>query len=257
MLRYRCTEQNIASLSSSLSRKCPLSSFENKYQRDVREYSTNTILFKTWGNAFDAYPEPEPKPHHHATEHKLSLERGNTFFPVRRIKKLPPKELYISKTPPKPQLGYSKGLLIKEPFDVDKKKALINDRKINGPIQLGLYNTPKNDVLQPLILPSIKYVGVDIDKVDTYVRSSKIKLAAGGGGTEKTGHDVTAAHPQQPLVPPGRIIIHSRRPAAGEANHQVTLMQVRSKRQKFLYNKLSNTIAVSNVDINKHSYVRG
>ena len=95
---------------------------------------------------------------------------------------------------------------------------------------------------------SIKYVGVDIDKVDTYVRSSKIKLAAGGGGTEKTGHDVTAAHPQQPLVPPGRIIIHSRRPAAGEANHQVTLMQVRSKRQKRLHSKLSYKIAVSSVD---------
>ena len=221
---FRCKEQNIASLSSSLSRKCPLSSFEGKYHRDMLEYSTNTMLVKTWGNAFDSCPEPTDTKHYQHTEQKLGLERGNPFFPVRRIKRLPPKELY-SKAPPKPQVGYSKGLLIKEPYDVDKKKALINDRKINGPIQLGLYNTPKNDLLQPLILPSIKYVGVDIDKIDSYVKSSKIKLA--GGDNDKL-HDVRAAdaQPLQPVAPAGRIIIHSRRPAASESNHQVTLIQV-------------------------------
>ena len=195
----------------------------------MREFSTNTILFKTWGNAHDVMlPEPEMRVTKSHDPNMLRLERGNTCFPIRRIKKLPPKELYV-KTPPKPQVGYSKGLLIKEPYNVDRKKALINDRKINGPIQLSLYNSTKNDQLQPLILPSIKYVGFDIDKIDSYVKSRKIKMAIGVGKNDVTkaimsSEDYARAQQLQQQAPAaGRIIIHSSNP---ESSQQVTLMQV-------------------------------
>ena len=195
----------------------------------MREFSTNTILFKTWGNAHDVMmPDPDLRTtqSHDPSMHRL--ERGNTFFPVRRIKKLPPKELYV-KTPPKPPMGYSKGLLIKEPYNMDRKRALINDRKINGPIQLSLYSSPKNDQLQPLVLPSIKYVGFDIDKIDTYVQSRKMKMAVGTGKGDVTkailsSEDYARAQQLQQAPAAGRIIIHSSNP---ESTQQVTLMQVR------------------------------
>ena len=202
-------------MSTGISRKCPLSSFDDKYHKDMKEYSTNTILFKTWGNAMDTLEHDYLAHEIQTASPRISFERGNTYFPARRIKKLPPKELYMSKPAPKPQVGYSKGLQIKEPFDVDKRKALIAERKINGPIQLDLYSSPKNDRLQPLIVPSIKYVGVDLDKVDSYMNTKKMRMMHGPERSMMPLKAITNGYEDISTAQEmnrGRIIIHTKRP---------------------------------------------
>lgn len=72
------------------------------------------------------------------------------------------------------QFGYAKGLQVRIPSGNPDKRDLIDTRRINGPIQLDLYRRRKSDSLQPLILPSIRVVGFDSERVDTYVNAKKV-----------------------------------------------------------------------------------
>lgn len=184
---FRCKEQDIWNMSSGLSRPCSLSSFDNKYIKDMKLYSTNTILFKTWENATDGalmLPHPVEERRELDSGSPRLNERSNTHFPRRRVIKHAPKPLGL-KPLPQLQLGYSKGLMVRAP-DADKKQILIEERRINGPIQLGIYQS-KSDELKPLILPSIRYIGIDKDDVQTYVSSKQMNLTLGPRGKSMHG----------------------------------------------------------------------
>ena len=174
-------------MSSGITRKCNLVNFDDKYIKDMRVYSTNTILFKTWETGHDDIIAIRPQREDLMERESLSprlQDRGNTHFPKRKVIRLPPREPG-TRSLPHPQWGYSKGLLVRPP-DIDKKKVLLEEQKINGPIQLGLYQ-PKNDQLQPLILPSIRYVGMDKDNIESYVQSRQIAIALGPRGKSMHG----------------------------------------------------------------------
>lgn len=169
-------------MSSDLGHRCPLTNFDQKYTKDTKElkdYSTNTMMFKTWFTPHDGpldmaeYELTAREKHTEGTPRSSFIqERGKTFFPARSIKKLPPRDPG-QRPAPQLQFGYAKGLQVRLPSGKLDKRELIDSRCINGPIQLDLYRRKRRDSLQPLILPSIRVTGMDSERVDSYVKAKK------------------------------------------------------------------------------------
>ena len=181
-IAQRCREQEVADLSSAITKKCKLSKYEDKAnQRELTFYSTTSMVRKTPGPTAAASAEPgressaspDTSPKH---SQRPAFERSRTFFPVRKTKQTPTKDYTLHSFPPRLQICYRKGVV---PSAMYQQPNLSKTRKINGPIQLEHYQ-PRADQLAPLILPSVKYVGYasDQNNVESYVSTKKISLGS-------------------------------------------------------------------------------
>ena len=207
----------MAALSGVLTKKCNLDTFDRKHERacsvdqqSFHRFATNSSVVVTHNLPATTHNTPTAMQMHRETARHTATEvestgfnnegcdysitpthgmkgrspimldfgRTTTSFPLRKPKRT--RRGYSSqpkKNLPRLQISYTKGLLPTSTFTKHTIKAsLIKSRSINGPIQLKHYIEPK-DPLAPLVLPNINTTGPDLDRVDSFVRSSRMKIA--------------------------------------------------------------------------------
>ncbi|KAK2177290.1 hypothetical protein NP493_608g02049 [Ridgeia piscesae] len=186
-IAWRCREQEIASLSGAITSKCTLSSFPCKpfHQTGFTQSDTNTARTTVDGESVTG-----------AATARQTPEPGNAFFPTRRIKRMQPRD-YSGRALPRLQISYRKGV---QPSDAVRRRTAFRQLQINGPLQLQHLMKLQTDKLAPLVLPSIQYVGIDRNRVDSYVSSHRLE-----------GQPIANAHG---IVPAGRTDTVPRKTAA-------------------------------------------
>lgn len=173
-IAQRCREQEVADMSSEITRKCKMSNQDERlFQKEPTFYITARMGRRVHGNADTPDVDPTGERGEASSPSQRPMyERSKTFFPERKAKHMPAKDFTLQHLSPRLQFCYRKGV---RPSAMYNQSNLAKSRKINGPIQLDHYQ-PRDDQLAPLILPSVKYVGYTRDNVESYVTSSKISL---------------------------------------------------------------------------------
>ncbi|KAI0207516.1 hypothetical protein LSAT2_007846 [Lamellibrachia satsuma] len=177
-IAWRCREQEVASLSGAISSKCILSSFPGKLLHPgFTQSDTNTARTTIDGDSISgAATSRSPDP-------------GNAFFPTRRIKRRQSRD-YSGRELPRLQISYRKGV---QPSDAPRRRTAFRQLQINGPLQLQHMMKLQTDKLAPLVLPSIQYVGLERNRVDTYVNSHGLAGPQGSDGAEADSSPSKAA----------------------------------------------------------------
>ena len=194
-IAQRAREQEITALSGALSKKCTLDDFDRKHERPhlsdpsaLRKYTTNSsVTMNKSENGLkitlagiseqDSPLESTPAETLQNIQARPEFNRSTTFFPKRKLRK-PQRVPGKWKSLPRLQIAYSKGLMPTTSMTQHQhtvKTNLIRSRNINGPIQLKHYIQPK-DPLAPLILPSITNNDSDLDRVDSFIKSSPVPM---------------------------------------------------------------------------------
>ena len=163
----RCREQEVLEMSGNLTRKCTLTPGVERSSKEMVAHSwprseCNFIPDDVSSDSISEGSAPN------------SLVCSSTNFPKRKIIKrrdMMPSAVNL----PRLKISYRKGVT---PSEVPHRTLIVGrTRMINGPIQLDHYVHAREDQLAPLILPSIKYIGIrDHDRVDAYIRAHKLTI---------------------------------------------------------------------------------
>ena len=207
-IALRCREQEVSDLSSGISRKVQLAEGPSAREGSLVSSSTSPRpkLQGKGGVPQKAESEsggsvgvalmgvgtpPSVSAESMAASESSSLQdRTHTMFPQRKVLRSPKKEgptpasALSASAPsglPRLSISYRKGVT---PSDSYYHKAVVlNQQQINGQIQLHHYIQPRQDHLAPLVLPSIQYVGLDNNNVNTYIQARRLNISV----SPKTG----------------------------------------------------------------------
>ena len=184
----RCREQEVREMSDAITTKCTLSNSDEKqsHTRTPKELALYTgALYRTNNNrALFArenvvhrnigvdMPEKHPSDTQQNVEIPKLFERSATYFPPRQVKKTPRRYASPFKSFPQLQIRYQKGVA---PNSLSARHRLLKQVKINGSVQMELYEDKKNNKLSPLVLPRINNSG----KLEEYFKSRKVNLELG------------------------------------------------------------------------------
>ncbi|XP_021344831.1 uncharacterized protein LOC110444797 [Mizuhopecten yessoensis] len=168
-MNQRCREQEVTDLSNKLTEKCCLLDSENRKAREVEFYRTNFMTRRQ--KTYHGFPDEESLDHSDSNSPSQSpgsrsphqvFDKGYKHFPARKVMKHQSRfdlgrthyrhhvkhQPKVEKTPQHTAMPqYAEKLF-------NRAKHLASQR-INGQVQLDLYNSPRNDHFAPLILPNI------------------------------------------------------------------------------------------------------
>ncbi|KAL3882158.1 hypothetical protein ACJMK2_028528 [Sinanodonta woodiana] len=193
-ITQRCREQEVNDLSSKLSSKVNLA-ITGKVGKEVTFYSTTFMGSKQrTGVIFPNVTGDIPRMHNESMHSSLRsvYERTYKHFPARRIIRQQARFDFMRPSLPKINNNIPMSTQSEPTFG---KTKLLERQRINGPIQLDHYISPKPDHLAPLVMPSLT-LDSEKDAIDSYFSTQKVTL----GQKSKTKETLDEIQPSSTKV---------------------------------------------------------
>ncbi|KAK3605181.1 hypothetical protein CHS0354_012988 [Potamilus streckersoni] len=194
-ITQRCREQEVNDLCLKLSSKVNLAITE-KVGKEVTFYSTTFMGSKQrTAVIFPNVIGDMPRKHNESMHSSLRsvYERTYKHFPARRIIRQQTKFDFLR--PSLPKINNNNIFMSTQSETTFGKAKLLERQRINGPIQLDHYISPKPDHLAPLVMPSLT-LDSEKDGIESYFSTQKVTL----GQKSKTKETLDQIQPSSTRV---------------------------------------------------------